>query len=491
MTRTVVVGLTIVALAAGVVAVRRFRSTGAEKPAQWRTATVARKSLVVSVTGSGSISPASEVEVKSRATGTVTAVYVSEGDRVAKGQVLVRLNDVDAAAAVAEAAASLQSAQAGLAQSEAERRAQQAQTARSIQQAEANLAAARARLRGVQAGTRPEELAQAEATVRSAQSDLDLAKANHTRNEQLFQQGFIARQTLDQTAAQLRAAEEQYRIVQEKLRLARAGATASELDEARASVAQAEASLAQARAALLSDQVLAQAVASARASVTRAGVVLRNAQDRLAETEIRAPVAGLVSDRAVEVGQTVIGGASTSGTSVITLAVVEPLLGKVMVDEADIASVRSGLEAQITADALPDQRFSARVEAVSPNSQVENNVVQYEVILRLTGPTAGLRLGMTVDAELILMRRDDVLTVPRDAVRGEESKMVMVVKDGALSPTPVTVGGSDGRAVEITSGLTEGQVVYLGEAAAATGSTRNTTTRQTNPFLPAPPGGRR
>src|SRR3990170_189349 len=490
MKRGVVVGVVVVVLAAGVVGVQQFRGNGAEKPAQWRTAAVARQDLVVSVSGSGSISPASQVEVKSRATGTVTAVYVSEGDRVAKGQVLVRLSDPDAAAAAAASQASLQSAQARLTQAEAERRSQQAQTARSIQQAEASLQAARARLRGVEAGARPEELAQAEAAVRSAASDLDLVNANHARNEQLFQQGFIARQTFDQTAAQVRAAEEQHRIAQEKLRLARSGATASELDEARASVAQAEAALAQARAARLNDEVRAQDIASARASVTQATVALRNSQDRRAETDIRAPVAGLVSDRAVEVGQTVIGGSSTSGTSVITLAVVEPLLAKVMVDEADIASVRPGLDAEVTADALPDQPFTARVQAVSPNSKVETNVVQYEVILRLTGATTGLRLGMTVDAELILMKRENVLTVPRDAVRGDEGKMVLVVKDDELSPTTVAVGGYDGRSVEITSGLTEGQIVYLGEAPSTT-TTTPSTTKQTNPFMPAPPGGGR
>lgn len=490
MKRAAVVALIVVALAAGVVAMRQFRSTGAEQPSPWRTATVTRKDLLVTVTGSGSIAPASQVEVKSRATGTVTAVYVSEGDRVIKGQILVRLTDPDSAAAVAEARATLSSAQARLTQTEAQRRAQQAQTARSIQQAEAALAAARARLRGVQAGSRPEEIAQAEATVRSAASDLDLAKANQARNEQLFQQGFIARQTLDQTAAQLRNAEEQSRIAQEKLRLARAGATASELDEARASVAQAEAVLAQARAAQLDDQVRAQDIAAARASVTQARVSLANAQERLGETEIRAPVAGLVSDRAVEVGQTVIGGSSTSGTSVITLAVVEPLLADVMVDEADIASVHPGLDAEITADALPDQTFAARVEAVSPNAKIENNVVQYEVTLRLAGKTTGLRLGMTVDADLIVMRRRDVLTVPREAVRGEESKMVLVVRNGELSPTAVQVGGSDGRNVEITAGLFEGQVVYLGEAATTT-TTTTPATRQTNPFMPTPPGGGR
>ena len=491
MKRTAVVGLIIVALAAGVVAIRQFRSTGAEQPAQWRTVTVTRKDLVVSVTGSGSISPASQVEVKSRATGTVTAVYVREGDRVAKGQVLVRLHDADAEAAVAEAQATLSSARARLTQAEAERRSQQAQTARSIQQAEASLQAARARLRGVEAGARPEELAQAEAAVRSAASDLDLAKANHARSEELFQQGFIARQTLDQTAAQLRNAEAQYRIAQEKLALARSGATAAELDEARASVAQAEAALAQARAARLNDQVRAQDIASARASVTQASVSLANAQERLGETEIRAPVAGLVSDRAVEVGQTVIGGSNTSGTSVITLAVVEPLLAEIMVDEADIASVRPGLDAEITADALADQTFTGRVEAVSPNAQVVNSVVQYEVTLRLTGQTTGLRLGMTVDADLILMKRGNVLTVPREAVRGEESKMVLIVRNGELSPAAVRVGGSDGRNVEITSGLTEEQVVYLGEAASTTTTTTPNTTR-TNPFLPTPPGsGRR
>ncbi len=489
MKRAVVVALFVVVLAAGVVAIRQFRGDGAQQSTAWRTAIVSRTDLVVSVTGSGSITPASQVEVKSRATGTVTGVYINEGDRVSKGQVLVRLHDPDAAAAVQEARASLQSVQARAVQAEAERRSEQAQTARSIQQAEATLAAARARLRGVEAGARPEEIAQAEAAVRSAASDLQLARLNQQRNEQLFQQGFIARQALDQTAAQLRVAEEQHRIAQEKLRQARAGATVPEVDEARASVAQALASLAQARAARLNDQVRAQDSAAAWASVTQAKVALANAQERLAETEIRAPVAGLVSDRSVEVGQTVIGG--TSGTSVITLAVVEPLLAKIMVDEADIASVRPGLAATVRADALPDQTFVARVVAVAPNAQVQSNVVQYEVTLRLTGATRGLRLGMTVDGDLILVERHDVLTVPRAAVRGEQSKTVLVVRNGELAPTAVQVGGSDGRVVEITSGLSVGQVVYLGEASSST--TTSTPSTTTNPFLPSPPGsgGRR
>jgi HlyD family secretion protein len=161
-----------------------------------------------------------------------------------------------------------------------------------------------------------------------------------------------------------------------------------------------------------------------------------------------------------------------------------------MVDEADIASVRPGLDAAITADALPGQTFAARVQAVSPDSQVVSNVVQYEVILRLTGPTAGLRLGMTVDAELILLKRDGVLLVPREAVRGDGSKMVLVVQNGELTPVQVQVGGSDGRNLEITSGLTEGQTVYLGEASNSA-STTTPGTQRTNPFLPSGPIRRR
>ncbi len=471
------VGLALIVAAGGGYAYWRSRPTGAEEP-RWRTTTVRRGDLVASVSASGTVQPASQVEVKSRATGVVQEVYAREGEAVRKGQVLVLIDDPDARSAVREAQAALEAAQARLAQAQAQRSSQAAQVWAEVAQDEALLAAARARLQKLLSGARPEELAQAEQAVRSAEAELVLRQQDLQRAQQLFGEGFIPRQQLDQAQAAAAAAQAAYRSAVERLNQLRAGPTPEEVREAQAAVRQAEAQLQQARARLLDDRARQQEVAAARAAVEQARANLRSAQDRLAESRIRAPVSGIVARRSVEVGQSVIGTAQ-GGTPVMTLAVTDPLYAKVLVDEVDIARIRVGMPAVVRADALPDHRFEGHVEAIAASAQVTNNVVQYEVTVRVSDPQGLLKLGMTVQADFRLLERRGVLLVPREAVRGERSSLVLVVQGGRLVPRPVVVGDTDGRMVEVRSGLREGEVVYLGEERPASPAPQ-----PRNPFLP-------
>lgn len=428
--------------------VRSRQGSQAETPA-WRTAQVTRSDIVVRVEGaSGTIKPAAEVEVKSRATGVVQSVAVSEGERVTRGQVLVTIEDPDAEAAV-------RTAQANLAQAEANYR-----------RAQADLAAARANLQQTLAGSRPQEIAKAEQAVASARADLDLAQQKLARARQLVAQGFIARQELDTAEAEFRAAQARYRSALDDLSLRRAGSTVHQVAAARAAVRQADAG-----------------VASARAQVQQAQSSLRNAQDRLAETHIRAPVSGLVSARAVEVGQTVIGGSGTGGTSVITIAVDVPIYAEVLVDEADITRIRPGIPVELRTDSLPGETFRGRVLAVSPKAQVTNNVVQYKVRTSVADPRRRLRLGMSVDVTFVVERRQDVLVVPRAALTTVQgAPAVRVLVDGRPQLRRVETGAGDDTTVEIRSGLQAGEVVVVGTAQA---TERGAAPQQpSNPFMP-------
>ncbi|MBI3975161.1 MAG: efflux RND transporter periplasmic adaptor subunit [Armatimonadetes bacterium] len=463
MRRVVVIALLLVVAVGGVYAFTRSRNGARGDPPRWRTATVTRGNLIVSVSASGSIRPVAEVEVRSRATGVVLAVLVGEGQRVTAGQVLVQIDDPDAAAAVRTARGSLEAAVARLRQAEAERTSQAAQDAAQVRQAQAALAAARARLAQVLAGSRAEEVAQAEQAVRVAEADLAFAQRDFERGQQLFRDGFISQQQLDQAKTKLDQAQAQHRSAVERLNLVKAGATAAQVAEARAAVQQAEATLQQARARALEDPVRRQEIAAARAQVNQARTTVANAEAHVAETQIKAPVAGVVVRRSVEVGQSVIG-SSSGGTPVLTLAVDHPVQAKVMVDEADVAQVRAGLPAELRAEGLPGEAFRGTVQAVSPNAQTVNNVVQYEVTVRVDDSRRLLRFGMTVEAEFILIQREGVLLVPREAVRGEQAKAVMIVEGERLIPRLVRVGGTDGRQAEIVEGVREGEVVYLGAA---------------------------
>jgi hypothetical protein len=177
----------------------------------------------------------------------------------------------------------------------------------------------------------------------------------------------------------------------------------------------------------------------------------------------------------VDVGQTVIGGSGVGGTLVITLAQIDPLLATVNVDETDISVIRLSMPVRLTADALPDVVVSGRVDQIAAQAQVVQNVTQFAVTVTLLAPPPAMRLGMTVNAEFVRARAANVLVVPQEAVKvGNSASVTVVGPGGTLQTRAVQTGVSDGRQVEITNGLTEGEVVFLGYARQQT----------------APPGGR-
>jgi HlyD family secretion protein len=261
-----------------------------------------------------------------------------------------------------------------------------------------------------------------------------------------------------------------------------AGSRPEEVEIARAQVRQAEAALAQARAARLQEQVLAADVAAAEAQVRNSSAQAAAARDRLGETPITAPIAGIVARRSVQIGQTVIGGLTGGGTPVMTIADVRVIQAAVSVDEADVAQIKVGMPVRVTADALPKQTFTGKVTRIAPQAVVVQNVTQYEVIVEIENPQRALRLGMTVDAEFVVTGRENVLLVPAEAVRGQDAKVIILVEGETLTPVVVETGATDGRQVEIVRGVEAGQTVYLGPGRQPAGGAGRP--QPVNPFLP-------
>jgi HlyD family secretion protein len=477
------IAVVVIALAAAGVWAYRTRTASRPAAETIRTARVTRGNLSVSVTATGSVQPYSQVEVRSRATGTVVEVHVQEGDRVRQGQLLLDIDDRDARAGYETAQASLAAARARLEQSRATLASTQAQNRTRIAQAEAALATARARLRQLTAGTRPEQLDQAREAVHQAEVNLSLARQNLDRVRTLFADGMVPRAQLEQAQSQFDVAQAQVGAAQARLRELQTGSTREEIAVARAQVREAEAAVAQARAALLQERVLAADVDAASAQVRNAAAGAQQARDRLRETQVSAPIAGIVSKLSVQVGQTVIGGVSSGGTLVMMLADTRIIQASVMVDETDIARIKPDMSVRVTADALRGRTFAGRVRRIAPQSQVVQNVTQYEVIVAIENPDQALRLGMGVDAEFVVTARQNVLLVPVEAVRGHDARVVILVEGETLRPVVVETGATDGRQVEIVKGLEAGQTVYLGPSRQP-GGTTNSRPQQVNPFLP-------
>lgn len=479
--KRILIAAGIIAVLAGGVWVYRSRTAGQEASEGPRTARVTRGNLTVSVSATGTLQPFSQVEVRSRATGTVVDVRVQEGDAVTRGQLLVVIDDRDARAGYETSQAQLAAARARLEQARSQLASTRGQGTTRITEAEAAVATAQARLSQVLAGARPEQHDQAREAVRQAELSLELARQNLERTRNLHNDGLVSRAQLDQAQNQFEVSQAQVRSAQARLREVAAGSRPEEVEIARAQVRQAEAALAQARAARLQERVLEADVSAATAQVQNAGAQAAQARDRLGETRVTAPIAGIVARRSVQVGQTVIGGLTGGGTPVMTIADVRVIQASVSVDEADVAQIKVGMPVKVTADALPRQTFTGKVTRIAPQAVVVQNVTQYEVVVNIENPQQALRLGMTGDAEFVVTGRQNVLLVPAEAVRGQDAKVIILVEGEKLAPVVVETGATDGRQVEIVRGVEAGQTVYLGPARQQAGGPAR---QPVNPFLP-------
>jgi multidrug efflux pump subunit AcrA (membrane-fusion protein) len=129
----------------------------------------------------------------------------------------------------------------------------------------------------------------------------------------------------------------------------------------------------------------------------------------------------------------------------------------------DIGKVSPGQKAVFTVDAFPGQEFNGRVTAIYPKAVIQDNVVNYDVVLALLTPYDGqLRPDMTASVTIFLDTRPGVLAVPAQAVKREQGKTVVYLASAdRVVSRPVKVGWKEGQWIEITSGLQEGQTVLL------------------------------
>ena len=134
-----------------------------------------------------------------------------------------------------------------------------------------------------------------------------------------------------------------------------------------------------------------------------------------------------------------------------------------MIDEMDIADVRTGQQAIVTLDALPGLEVSGTVTYISAAAAIEAGVVLYETTITLDNPPETVKDGMSATADLVIEQKEDVLLVPLQAImRGANGQdIVYVVQGGELVATDIEVGVRSGRMAEILSGVSEGDTIAL------------------------------
>jgi len=412
-----------------------------------QTGKVKRQDLTAVVTASGEIKPKNYINIGTNtlSPARIVELAVVEGQRVKKGQLLARLESV---------------------QPEAEVAAQRAQ----LRAAEAEAAAAEASLRAAD-----ENLRTVQATVDRARAELERAKLNYERAQQLDEEKLIARQDFDQRKAEFESAK-------------------AALREAQARQSQAIAQRAQ----------MASQLAAAQRRVALARANLQRAQDVLQRTYARAPLDGIVTNLPVRVGETVVPGIQNSPASLImTIADMSLITAEVMVDETDIVNIKLNQVADISIDAIPDRTFKGHVIeigntailrstglAASQSTVSSQEAKDFKVVIALDNPPPEIRPGLSCTAKITTATRDNVLTVPIQALtirqkgdllasgeetangkaaeqlseeeRKKEIEGVFVVVNGKAVFREVKTGITGATDIEVIDGLKENEEIITG-----------------------------
>jgi RND family efflux transporter MFP subunit len=487
-----------------------LRSTG---PA-YKTITVTRGDFTQSVSVSGTVKAAQDVDLGFEESGRVSAVYVSAGDTVPAGKILTTVDGGDADAAVAKAQAALQSEQAKLAGLQAGSRPQD------IQVAQAQAAKAHQDLANFYANA-PTTLADSYAKASDAvRTQLSLFFSNADSNSpQLNFSSSASQAAVDSQSKRLRVGQE-LSLWQNELNSITALSASSSLDAALASaqahlnvvadflstvstagngattlpsgvssietlkadvttavseVNTARANINTAASNISSQKILAQQL-DAQLSLTLAGPTqqdidaqaaqvavaqasLESAQAQAGKTRIIAPFAGTITKADAKVGEIV--SPDTSQISMISSGMFQV---ESYIPEVNIALVHVGDPAEVTLDAYgPDSVFDARLVSVDPGETVKDGVATYRAVLQFAQQDARIRSGMTANVVITTLQKSGVIAVPQGVVSDKNgTHYVSVEEGGALQEREVTTGAvSSLGTVEILSGLSEGDVVVL------------------------------
>ncbi len=364
----------IAAVIIGIIIVNATKSS--KKELVIRTHVVKEYTVENTVTATGTIEPVETVEVGTQVSGKVEKIYVDFNDEVKKGQLLAELDKL----------------------------------------------------------TLNQNVSRAKASLTSAESQLNYARLNYERTQQLYEAN---------------------------------AATLAAYQEAQNSYTQAQMSKRNAQAAY--DQALVD----------------------LSYAEIYSPINGVVLDRAVEVGQTVA--ASFSTPTLFTLANdLTKMQVEAAVDEADIGQVKIGQRVNFNVDAYTYETFEGTVNQIRMKATTTSNVVKYTVIISAPNPDLKLFPGMTANVTIITQEETN-LAVPAEALNfTPEGKMpqenTVWMKNGDdMTPRPVKVGMSDVAYIIIEEGLQEGDEVVL---SAEYVDLSKQPKKGENPFMPGPPGRR-
>ena len=286
---------------------------------------------------------ATEVDVGFKVSGRIVSRFFEEGDWVDQGKVLAKLDDEDLRSRLEVARATLMSAQA--------------------------------RLSKLRAGSRPEEIREAEDNLNQARFDLENKETQYERIRSLYEKRVVPKETSDNAEAAFKIAKATFQKARENYLLVKEGPRKEDIEDARAQMDQA-----------------------------RASVKLNETQ--LSYTTLYSPISGVVLVKSGEIGEVV-----NPGTSILTMADIENVWLKAYIAETDLSEVKWGQEVVVTTDLRPKKEYRGRISFISSQAEFTPKQIQtekervtlvYRVKVDISNKNHELKPGMPADGRILL-----------------------------------------------------------------------------------------
>ncbi len=417
--KKVLITLAIILVAAAVAAANIWYRR--DQGIQVATEAIRTRDLEAIVSASGKIQPKRQINISANTMGKVTRLAVEEGQRVKAGQFLLEIDPRSLSG--------------------------------QLERGEASVAAAQSSLQG------------SRTAVEQAKANLDLARQNLKRQEELWKDGLTTKENLERAQNELAVREADLRARDQDIKTR--------------------------------EQQIKQEVAS-----------LATTKYNLNQVIISSPMDGLVTRRNIEEGETaVVGTMNNAGTVLLTIADMSVLEAEIEVDETDIPNVSLGQIAKVTIDAVPNREFKGHVTEIgnSPiqttNTTGQRQATTFKVVVTIDEVVPDVRPGFTATAEITTATRPAVVAVPIQALtvrellfdeKGtlvreppprrkraadepatakpetpagqtrKETEGVFLFKDGKAVFTPLKTGVAGEQYFEVTEGLAVGDLVITG-----------------------------
>ncbi|MBZ5551172.1 MAG: efflux RND transporter periplasmic adaptor subunit [Acidobacteriia bacterium] len=336
-----------------------------------------------------------DVEVSFKIPGRIQERLVDEGDIVAAGAVVARLESRDLGEQVAMRKAETQAAAAFLTQLQAGSRPEE------IVQAEAMMRQSQARLDELLHGSRAQEIAAAQAAVTRTRADAERARLDYDRYARLFEKVNVSAQQYDAAKAGFEMAQARQREAEEQLKLVQEGPRKEQIEQAREALVQAKE-----RYALVRKGPRQEEIDQARARLEQARQALAVTETQFGYAVLTAPMPGVVLSKNVEPGEMV-----APGTPVVTIGNLEKVWVRAYINETDLGRVKVGQPATVTTDTYPGKQYTGHVSFIASkaeftpkNVQTEKERVKlvYRIKIDILNPQMELKPGMPADASIYL-----------------------------------------------------------------------------------------